>query len=105
MRRDGVSAAQARGRGADRGPHGKDAERVKATRDGAGPHAGTAVSCDVAAYAVVQAIAADVAVLRPTTGPVGGKPLAAAFVRHLDEQTVVGLHAVYRAVHAHGLDA
>jgi hypothetical protein len=59
----------------------------------------------VAARGVVQATAAEIATLRPQLGPVGGKPLPAGFVKHLDEQTVVGLAAVYRATHEHDLDA
>jgi hypothetical protein len=62
------------------------------------------VSCDVAARGVVQAAAAEIAALRPLLGPIGGKPLPASFVKHLDEQTVVGLAAVYRATHDHGLN-
>jgi hypothetical protein len=58
----------------------------------------------VAAHGLVQATAAEFATLRPLLGPVGDKPLPASFVKHLDEQSVVGLAAVYRAIHDHNQD-
>jgi hypothetical protein len=64
--------------------------------------AGAAV-CDLAAYGWVRAPAAALAELRRTTGPVGGEPLPASFLKHADEQTVAGLAAVYHAIHEHGL--
>lgn len=64
--------------------------------------AGAAV-CDLAAYGWVRAPAAALAELRRTTGPVGGEPLPASFLKHADEQTVAGLAAVYHAMHEHGL--
>src|SRR5262249_10648029 len=62
---------------------------------------GTPVSCDVAASAVVRAPAAQVPALRQTVGL--PQPFPAALLKHADEQTVVGLAAVCRAVQAHGL--
>jgi hypothetical protein len=44
-----------------------------------------------------------VAELRRRPGPVCGEPLPPAFLKHADEQTVVGLAAVYQAIHDHGL--
>jgi hypothetical protein len=43
--------------------------------------------------------------LRRQPGPVTGEPLPSAFLRHADEQTVVGLTAVYQAIHDHQLPA
>jgi hypothetical protein len=41
--------------------------------------------------------------LRKQPGPVYGEPFPASFLKHSDEQTVVGLTAVYKAIHAFGL--
>jgi hypothetical protein len=41
--------------------------------------------------------------LRRQPGPACGAPLPPAFLKHTDEQTVVGLAAVLRAIHDHGL--
>jgi hypothetical protein len=46
-----------------------------------------------------------VAELRRRPGPVCGEPLPQAFLKHADEQTVVGLAAVYQAIHDHALAA
>jgi hypothetical protein len=59
----------------------------------------------VAAAAVVTATAAEVAALRPKVGPVNGPPLPGPFLKHAEEQSVVGLHALYQALHAANLPA
>lgn len=64
---------------------------------------GRAVACDVLAHGSTRATAAEVAVLRQKPGTVRGTPLPAAFLKHADEQSVVGLAAVLRAVEAHHL--
>src|SRR5579859_3171294 len=60
------------------------------------------VACDVAAHACVCVPYEAVAGLRRQPGPVFGAPLLPAFLKHADEQTVVGLTAVYQAIHDHG---
>jgi len=69
------------------------------------PTAGLAaagVACDVAAFAAVRATAAELPGLRQQPGP-AGHPLPPAFLKHADEQTVVALAAVSRAIDAGGL--
>ncbi len=61
------------------------------------------VCCDVAAHACVQAPSEAMAELRRRPGPVWGEGLPASFLKHADEQTVVGLTAVYQAIQDHGL--
>jgi hypothetical protein len=41
--------------------------------------------------------------LRQKPGPVYGQPPTAAFLKHLDEQTLAGLAAVFQAIHDHSL--
>jgi hypothetical protein len=57
-----------------------------------------AVSCDLIGHAVVRTTLEGVAPLRRQPGPVCGGPLPASFLKHADEQTVVGLAAVYQAI-------
>lgn len=64
---------------------------------------GTVVSCDLIAFATVRATPAELAVLRHKPGVVPGAPLAPAFLKHSDEQTVAGLAAVLQAIERHGL--
>jgi hypothetical protein len=45
-----------------------------------------------------------VAALRKSPGDLGGAALPSSLLRHADEQTVVGLAAVLRAIREHGLD-
>jgi hypothetical protein len=70
-----------------------------------GPARTCAVCCDLAAYATVRVAAESLAEWRRQPGPVPGGPLPLSFLKHADEQTVVGLAAVLRAVHEHGLAA
>jgi len=57
-------------------------------------------SCAVRAHATVAARLADIAALRDRAGPTGVPPLPGRFLRHCDEQTVVGVHAVLAALAA-----
>jgi hypothetical protein len=75
---------------------------VTPTRNLSAPPAGT-VCCAVVAHATLRARADAVPALRQTPGPAVGEPLPPSFLKHADEQTVVGLAAVFRAIHDHGL--
>jgi hypothetical protein len=57
----------------------------------------------VAAHAGLRVPLDAVAELRRHPGPVCGGPLPPAFLKHADEQTVIGLAAVYHAIHDHHL--
>ncbi len=59
--------------------------------------------CDLAAASVLRATPAELPSLRQKPGCVAGEPLPTAFLKHSDEQTVVGLSAVLRAIQEHGL--
>ena len=52
----------------------------------------------VAAHGIAQATQAEFPSLRQRVGPVNGPPLAPAFIRHMDDQTVVALAAIYSAL-------
>lgn len=58
-------------------------------------------ACGVAAHALVEASLAEIPALRDRPVPEGVPPLPARFLRHCDEQTVVGLRAVLAAMAAH----
>src|SRR5262249_39770127 len=88
---------------ANPGLKGKDSCRVTPLPCQALPEPGTAVCCDLLAYGAVQATPASLAALRQQPGPVPGEPLPASFLKHADEQTVLGLSAVLRAIQDHGL--
>jgi hypothetical protein len=62
-----------------------------------------AVCCDVVAFGEVWAAGSTLAALRQKPGPVPHGSLPASFLKHADEQTVVGLAAVLEAIQAHGL--
>lgn len=59
--------------------------------------------CSVAAYGIVAASRSDLPALRETPNPSGRHPIPPRFLRHSDEQTVVGLAAVLRAMDAESL--
>jgi hypothetical protein len=61
----------------------------------------SAVDCDVIAQAMFRANPAEIPALRKAPG---GSTVPAALLRHSDEQTVVGLAAVLRAIREGGLD-
>jgi hypothetical protein len=63
-----------------------------------------AVTCDLVARACVRVPLSALADMRRRPGPGLGEKLPAAFLKHSDEQTVVGLAAVLQAIQAHGLD-
>jgi hypothetical protein len=56
----------------------------------------------VVAHAVVESTLAGLAALREVSGPVAGRDIPARFLRYADEQTVVGLTAVLRAMERFG---
>jgi hypothetical protein len=57
----------------------------------------------LAAYGCAEAGLADLPALRDRPGPAGGPEIPPRFLRYCDEQTVVGLAAVLRAIDAHDL--
>ena len=57
-------------------------------------------SCAVVAHGVAEYPLAALPGLRKQVGPSGGSPLAPAFLRHQDDQTVVGLAAIFAAMAA-----
>jgi hypothetical protein len=61
-----------------------------------------AAGCAVAAFGTMQAPHDAVPGLRQTLGLPGQAPLPPAFLKHVDEQTVVGLAAVFQAIQRHG---
>jgi hypothetical protein len=61
-----------------------------------------AVACAVAAFGAVRAPADTIPTLRQTLGRPGHEPFPPAFLKHADEQTVVGLAAVFQAIDRHG---
>jgi hypothetical protein len=62
-----------------------------------------AVACDVAAHASMRVPYEAVGGLRRQPGPRYGEPFPVSFLKHADEQTVVGLSALFQAIHDHGL--
>lgn len=61
------------------------------------------VVCDVAAACALEADAAQLLALRQGIEPACGEPLPASSLKHLDEQTLVALAAVYGAIRAQDL--
>lgn len=55
-------------------------------------------TCGIGAHAFVEARLSQVGSLRDRPGPEGSPPLPSRFLRHCDEQTVVGIHAVLAAI-------
>jgi hypothetical protein len=56
--------------------------------------------CRVTGHALVECRVSAIAELRGRAAPVGAPPLPPRFLRHADEHTVVGLHAVLEAIAA-----
>jgi len=56
--------------------------------------------CRIVSHALVESPLAELATLRARPAPAGGPPLPARFLRHADEHTVVGVHAVLEAIAA-----
>jgi hypothetical protein len=67
------------------------------------PPAETTVACAVAAFGTMQASGDTLPTLRQTLQLPGGQSLPTAFLKHSDEQTVVGLAAVFQAINRCGL--
>jgi hypothetical protein len=61
------------------------------------------VVCDLAAHAAVRVPLATVGDLRRRPGPPGVAALPANFLKHADDQTVVGLAAIFHAIANHKL--
>jgi hypothetical protein len=61
------------------------------------------VHCDVAAQGRVRVPVEVMPDMRRRPGPVAPDTLPPTFLKHSDEQTVVGLAAVYHAIHDNGL--
>ena len=55
-------------------------------------------TCGIGAHAFVEARLSAIGSLRDRHGPEGSPPLPSRFLRHCDEQTVVGIHAVLAAI-------
>ncbi len=58
-------------------------------------------ACCIASHALVEATLAEIPGLRDASVPDGVPPLPPRFLRHCDEQTVVGMRAVLAAIAAH----
>jgi hypothetical protein len=76
---------------------------VKPTIELFAPAASSVMTCPVAGFGIVRAGAEQIASLRRNPVPPPGKPLAVGLLKHADDQTVVGISAVYRALHNHHL--
>jgi hypothetical protein len=63
-----------------------------------GEFAGVQAACSLAAAGVVTVSLADLPTLRDRPGGLHSRPVPPRFLRHADEQTVVGLAAVLRAM-------
>ena len=63
-----------------------------------------AVECDVVAQATFFASQGEIPALRKAPGLLGDAAMSPGLLRHSDEQTVVGLAALLRAVQDQGLD-
>jgi hypothetical protein len=68
------------------------------------PSTAQVVCCDIAAYATQRARAEALPGLRQKPSPFSGEPFPASFWKHADDQTLVGLAAVFDAIRNHGLD-
>ena len=68
------------------------------------PPLGRAIGCDLVAHAAVRAGAEELATLRRKPGTLHGSPFPAGRLKHADEQTVVGVAAVLRAIADAGID-
>lgn len=64
------------------------------------PVGDAAPACGITGHAVCTARLSGMAALREGGAPPGAPPLPARFLRHCDEHTVVGIHAVLRAITA-----
>ncbi len=62
------------------------------------------ISCDIVGWASCRVTATELPGLRKAPGTLGGQPMANGLLRHVDEQTVVAVAAVLKAVEESGLD-
>jgi hypothetical protein len=78
---------------------------LNASLDPPGPAVPVAnpVCCVLAAHAAVGVPVEDLGEMRRHLAPPGGAPLPANSLKHVDEQTVAGLAAVFQAITEHGL--
>ncbi len=82
----------------------KDSCRLNPVQDSAAAVRGRAVCCDVAAQALTRASVDSLAELRRNPEPLFGFAPPPALLKHADEQTAVGLAAVYHACRDRGVD-
>ena len=78
---------------------------MRALTSQARPSAETAApseSCAVVAHGFAEATVSELPQFRQKVGPVNGPPLTNSFIRHMDDQTMVGLAAVFAALHKIG---
>jgi hypothetical protein len=68
------------------------------------PPPGRAIGCDLVAHAAVRASGEELASLRRNPGTLSGSRFPAGRLKHADEQTVVGVAGVLRAIEDGGLD-
>ncbi len=61
------------------------------------------VNCAITAYGAIEADADSIAGLRQSPNPPAPVTLAPNFFKHSDEQTIVGLAAVFQAIRTHDL--
>jgi hypothetical protein len=61
------------------------------------------VRCDIVGHGGVEVTPDMVSALRQRPDKPIGEPLSASFLKHLDEQTLVGVAAVFQAIHRHAL--
>jgi len=66
-------------------------------------NANTPVPCGLAALGRLRVPVEKLSELRRCPGPIPAEPLPASFLKHSDEQTVVGLAAVFQAIKESGL--
>jgi len=62
------------------------------------------VECGIRAFGVIQAPPATISALRKNPAPAGDPATMITFLKYADDQTVVSLAAVLRAIHNSGLD-
>ena len=69
------------------------------------PRAAASICCPLAGFGVLRAAAEQIVSLRRNPVPEPGQPLPISLLKNVNEQTVVGLAALYRAIHDHNLHA
>jgi hypothetical protein len=76
---------------------------LKPVHNVSGDGARAAVCLDVPAHGTMRAVLSELPGLRAQVGPLLGRPLPAGFLKHADDQTVVTLMALGRALRRSGL--